>query len=173
MTAHIAKRITYFNGKYYFVSFKDGNIYELSTRFENNSGEEIPRIRIPKNFRLKDSSRFIINEITIQTEQGVQFERQRDLNITDYDGDIITDFSGNPITDFGAESVESAMMISVSRNGGHSFGDWNKFDFNDFGTYPNRIPINRLGSANDFIPQFRFYGLGRFVIGSGTIRIYK
>jgi len=54
MGYHIAKRIAFFNDDYYFVSFKDGNIYNYSTSFSTYNGKEIPRIRICKPIRLPD-----------------------------------------------------------------------------------------------------------------------
>lgn len=67
---HIAKRVAYLNDAYFFVSFNDGKLYELSSNITTYDGEEIPRIRIPKHISLPNSSRFIINSMTFPIEQG-------------------------------------------------------------------------------------------------------
>jgi len=70
MNYHIAKRVVYSNNSYYFVSFRDGNLYELNSRYTDYDGAEIPRVRVCNTLRLPDSSRFIINNLTFQIEQG-------------------------------------------------------------------------------------------------------
>lgn len=70
MNYHIAKRVVFFNNSYYFVSFTDGNLYELNTKYTDYDGAEIPRVRVCNTLRMPDSSRFIINNLTFQIEQG-------------------------------------------------------------------------------------------------------
>ena len=67
---HIAKKVVYFNNEYYFISFKDGNLYNLHPRYTTYNGKTIPRIRTTNPIRLKDSSRFIINNANYVIEQG-------------------------------------------------------------------------------------------------------
>jgi hypothetical protein len=70
MNYHIAKRVVYFNNSYYFVSFRDGNLYEFNTKYTDYNGAEIPRVRVCKTLRAPDSSRFVINNLSFQLEQG-------------------------------------------------------------------------------------------------------
>jgi hypothetical protein len=70
MGYHIAKRVVSFNNSYYFVSFKDGNIYELNSKYTDFDGEEIPRVRVCNTLRMPDSSRFVVNNLTFHVEQG-------------------------------------------------------------------------------------------------------
>lgn len=79
MNYHIAKRVTFFNNSYYFVSFRDGNLYEFSTQYNTyNYGLvddveyifEIPRVRVLPTIRLPDNSGFITNTITFTVEMG-------------------------------------------------------------------------------------------------------
>lgn len=70
MNYHIAKRVVYFNNSYYFVSFNDGNLYELNSEYSDYDGKEIPRVRVCNTLRLPDSSRFIVNNLTFPIEQG-------------------------------------------------------------------------------------------------------
>ncbi len=67
---HIAKRVAYFNNSYYFVSFIDGNLYELNSKYVNYDGMIIPRIRIAPNIRLPNTRPFIVNNMSFPIEQG-------------------------------------------------------------------------------------------------------
>lgn len=80
---HIAKRLAYANNKYYFISFEDSKIYEMSSDFYTYDGEEIPRIRIEKNLRFPDASRFLINNANVTLEQGLdQADQSVELSIS-------------------------------------------------------------------------------------------
>lgn len=152
MDAHIAKRIAFFNNSYYFVSFTDGNLYQIGTQFTTYNGDEIPRIRVCRNIRMPDASRFGVNNLTFTIEQGTQYN------------------SLDPIDSY---EIPQRVGLSVSKNGGESFGTiWTK-DLNPPGKYRNRLIYWNLGAANDFVPQFRFWGLGRFVATDGLVSIYQ
>jgi hypothetical protein len=142
MNYHIAKRVAFFNNKYYFVSFNDGNLYELSSQFTTYNGAEIPRIRITKPIRLPDSSPFCVNNHSFIMEQG------------------------------DANSIQ-AIDLSMSKDGGVNFS--NIYRLNNFpaGMRRNRINFWNMGRANDYTPQFRFWGTGRFVVGNGVTSIYQ
>lgn len=208
MNAHIAKRVTFFNNNYYFVSFIDGNLYQLSTDFTTYNGNEIPRIRVCKNVRLPDASRFTVNNLTFTIEQGTQTnvfinedlltEAGEDL-LTEDDQEIIASDAGLRIlidvpilTELGADlltedgdillatvdsdlpyAIPQAVDLSVSKDGNMNFGTiWRK-ELNPPGVFRNRIIYWNLGAANDFTPQFRFWGLGRFVVTDGITSIYQ
>lgn len=204
---HIAKRIAFFNDSYYFVSFRDGNLYEYSTKYTTFDGFEIPRIRVCRNVRMPDASRFAINNLTFTLEQGTQdnvFQGQ-DL-LTEAGADIFTE-AGDPIQttvgptiiiekplqdETGADllcedgtdllatipsdapvPVPQTVALSVSKNGGESFGTYWRKDLNSRGNFPNRLIFWNLGAANDFVPQLRFYGLSRFVATDGILSVYQ
>lgn len=138
---HIAKRVAFYNGNYYFVSFNDGNLYEMNSSIYTFNGNQIPRMRICQSIRAEDQMQFIVNELNFTIEQG----EDQNLNRVD---------------------------LSISRNG-NNFG-------NTTGIYLNQIPNRRnimrfraLGIANDFTPQFKFWGNGRFVFTDGVARIYQ
>lgn len=207
MSAHIAKRIAFFNDQYYFVSYRDGNIYNISTQFTTYDGVEIPRIRVCRTIRLPDSSRFVANNLTFTIEQGQQQNVYVNENLLTEAGDIITTEDGEPIqtnvnrtiityapllaeddtillTENGEEllvatSVESpypipqAVHLSISRDGGQSFGNILSHQLNPRGQYKNRLIYWQLGAANELTPQFRFWGLSRFVATDGIVSIYQ
>ena len=95
--AHIAKRVTFFNNTYYFVSFVDGNIYEMSTKYSTYNGAEIPRIRICKNIRMPDASRFAINNLTFTLESGTQAQVIEEDDLQTDKGEIIMTDDGQDI----------------------------------------------------------------------------
>jgi len=146
MNAHIAKRIAFFNDNYYFVSLIDGNLYQMSTNYTDFDGQEMPRIRVCRNIRLPDTSRFNVNKITFTIGQGTQ------------------------PTD---TTIPQAVDLSISVNGGQSFSNIFRQQLNPYGQYANRLIYWRLGNANDFVAQFRFWGLGRFVATDGVATIYQ
>ena len=154
---HIARSVAFLNDDYYFVSFKDTNIYQMDASFttydygtfKDGSPKvyDIPRIRVCSNIRMPTAELFAINNITFTLEQGNDYAN-----------------SGNP-------DYQPRIAISVSRNGGISFGSYS--------TRPVYVRANRinklnwwgLGSANDFVPQFRFWGTGPWKATNGQIYI--
>lgn len=185
MNAHIAKRVAFFNDSYYFVSFNDGNLYELNTKYTTYNGEEIPRIRVCRNVRLTDGSRFSVNNLTFTIEQGngpTVPDPGGLVETTEFDflseegDDFITEDGDNFIgteTDKFVFTIPAKVALSVSKNGGESFGSiWTK-ELNKEGIRKNRLNYWNLGAANDFVPQFRFWGLGRFVVANGVLSLYQ
>jgi hypothetical protein len=67
---HIARDVVFFNGKTYFISFVDSKLYELSSDITTYDGEEIPRYRILPPIRFDDDAPFVLNDVTLQMEQG-------------------------------------------------------------------------------------------------------
>jgi hypothetical protein len=207
MNAHIAKRVAFFNDQYYFVSFDDGNLYQIGTQFTTYNGDEIPRIRVCRNIRLPDASRFAVNNLTFTIEQGTQDNVfLNEPLLTESFQPILTE-NGAPLlvssfstviiyapllaeedtillTENGEEllvatetdipiPIPQSVTLSVSKNGGESFGTLWKKDLNPQGLFRNRLIFWNLGAANDFIPQLKFEGLSRFVATDGIVSIYQ
>lgn len=147
------KRVTFFNNKYYFVSIYNGNLYEINSTIETYNGNEIPLIRITPTFRLPDATRFIVNNVNFPIEQGQGVSTSVDAN-------------GNAIS-------TQFIDISVSRDGGVTFGNNYRKTLNPFAVRPNRFNVWSLGSANEITFQFRFLGYNRFVFTDGEISVYQ
>ena len=80
---HIAKRITFFNNKYYFISFDVAYLYEMDPEITDYDGKEIPRFRICSNIRLPSADKFIMQNFTITMESGYSRKPQAvDLSIS-------------------------------------------------------------------------------------------
>lgn len=142
MDYHIAKRIAFFNNSYFFVSFKDGNTYNMDSQFTNYDGAEIPRIRIPANFRNADSSPFVVPSATITVDSGYTNDEQR-------------------------------IDMSISTNGGASFSSYVPRYIRPMGLRKNMVNWFSLGRSNDFVVQFRFFGLDRFLAADGVMTVYQ
>lgn len=62
---------------------------------------------------------------------------------------------------------------SMSKNGGESFGTIIGTDLNPLGKRTNQFNLWKFGRSNDITFQFRVWGLGRAVMGDGTLSIAK
>ena len=199
MGAYIAKDVVLFNGKYYFVSTIDGNIYQMDSSlytydYGNGNINEIPRIRIPPSIRMPDQSRFITGYMGFTIEQGEIAYDDRDTR------SLLASQANSPITTQGGQpylvptggnnySLRGAQQyidtghnfranvprvdLSLSKDGGVNYGSNVSINMRPQGKRQNRMMWRRLGSANDLTPQFRFYGLGRFVLTDGITGIYQ
>lgn len=67
---HIARDVAFFNGKTYFISFKDSKLYELNSDITDYDGDEVPRMRILPPIKFEDNEPFILNSVNLQMEQG-------------------------------------------------------------------------------------------------------
>ncbi len=186
---HIARDVVFFNNKYYFVAFTDGNLYEFGTNFSTfdygTRVDEIPRIRITAPKRMKGQEPFVLNEISFGMEQG-----QRNI-ITDYssdaltaliteDGGILVDEHGDVITTEAELNFEptnyivSNMVVdfSISIDGGYTFIGNRRMPLNATGYRQNIMKADGgWGRMNDLTVQIRFYGLSHFVAFNGNLVI--
>lgn len=169
MDAHIAKKVSFFNDTYYFVSTIDGNLYELSSVFTNYDYSpnpaiqtivnEIPRIRICDTFRLPDTSPFITNNLSFILEEG-------EPNV------LSENYLQQQTTNL--QAIQSRRVdLSISIDGGETFGSAAPYFLNPPGKRRNRIQYWRLGYANEMTTQFRFWGFQRFVVGDGIMKVYQ
>jgi len=63
--------------------------------------------------------------------------------------------------------------ISISTDGGASFGNEWAYYLPPIGHRKNRLMWWQIGIANDFVPQFKFWGMGRFVATDGIVNTRK
>lgn len=139
---HIAKRVAFFNEKYYFVSFIDGNLYEMGSQYTTYDGDLIPRTCILNHFRLPSSDRFIVQNVTLTLEQGM---------------------TKNP----------SRIDLSISRDGGESYGNIISDLLNPLGARKSLCQFWRLGMTNDLTMKFDFWSDGRVALIGGQMSIYQ
>lgn len=181
MNAFIPKRVAFFNGQYYFVSIRDGNLYQLGTQFSNyDYGDgvvhEVPRVRIPPSIQLPDQSRFIAGYTGFTIEQGQYEFPDQDTRFVlgTEDRNNITTQNG-----FGLGGGQDRrdrvpkVMLSISVDGSVNFGSRQAIELNPFGRRMNKLMWYRLGASNDLTQQFHFSGFGRFVARDGVTGIYQ
>jgi hypothetical protein len=150
---HIAKNVVFFQNKYYFVSLNGGDLFEFGTNitdieYSNGTRHIIPQVRITSPIRLPDQSMYIIKSLSFAIENGQQED---------------------PIL----PNTSAAIDLSVSRNGGESFGTTVRIDMNPNGKRISRLIYQRLGQSNDTTFQIRFIGYQRFVAFNGIVEIYQ
>jgi hypothetical protein len=155
MDAFIVKRVAFFDNNYYFVSIRDGNLYQLKSNYFNydyGNGEvhEIPIIRIAPNIQMPDQSRFVAQYTGFTIQQGeFPFTKPADDNIPRVD-------------------------ISISVDGGENFSSYVAMQMNAQGKRRSRAMIYGLGAPNDLVQQFRFHGFnGAFVCKDGVTGVYQ
>ncbi len=185
---HIARDVVYFNEKSYLVSLRDAAIYEIGDEFDtysystspNDVGELIPRIRICKTIRKKDSSTFRCGMFTFWIEQGVNNFFSEEV----CDGRLITEITEQPIIsesganmlgEFGFcvfENNRPRVDMSVSKNGNQSFSNVVGKELNEMSHFRNQIRWHRIGQANELTIQLRFWGFNRFVCTDGVAEIF-
>lgn len=145
-----ARRVAYFEGQTYFVNINDGVIYELGsdlTTYKLIDNEyEIPRIRICDTFRTPNGNPFAIDWFGFVLENGTE-----------------------PNSQFTVE--QSRIDVSLSKNGGETFGNAVPYFMHDTGYYQSRPRFYGLGRANSLTIQMRFWGFWRFVIYNGQISV--
>ena len=177
---HIARRVAYFNNNYYFISANDANLYQLSNDYNLANGEEIPRIIITPTSALPDRSPFVVSNITFPIEQGM---KEHSILTTTYENLYLVDNSGNYLIDNDGDYIiddviassiyeqNSRVDLSVSQDGGVTFGNPKGIYLNNWGKRKNIFKFYNLGRYNEIIFQFRFWGIGRFVLTNGVVEL--
>jgi hypothetical protein len=150
-----ARQVIYFNKRTYFVSINDGHIYEMGTDFISYNydtdtslqGETIPRVRVCNTIRVEDNSIFRVGRFTFWLDQGTSA--------------------------FPYLSTETAKIdMSFSKNGNHTYSNIVSRELNPQGKFRNRLDWNRMGHANEFTIQLRFWGLNKIVAKQGVVEVY-
>lgn len=189
---HIAREVVFFNNEYYFVSLNGGNVYRFGTQYTDIlldelgvESKQIPRIRITPPVRLPSQRYFIAKSLGFTIENGELNNRTR--TVVSYVGQVlateayidITTESGVKIgideqqSEVVVYNYDNAVDLSISRDGGQTFGSsWRK-DMNPTGIRKSRFIWQRLGIVNDATFQLRFSGFNRFVCTDGVIEIYQ
>ena len=182
---HPARQMAYFNNEIFFVSLKQGSLMRISTDLTSISTDiqndyEIPRIRKCDTFRLPGSDRFIVNQFsfTIEngTEQGVDFQVECDGYILgEVSSSIMYSEDDEPLLVEGGscDIYRPRIDVTLSKNGGATYGNAVPYFMHATGHYKNQPRFNKLGEANQFTIQMRFWGFGSFVAENGVLEVYQ
>ena len=194
---HPAKKVIFFNNTYYFVSNKDGKFYEFDTSITKyiyslptdttQVVREIPRYRICPPIRLTSQQSYIAKNLGFTIEQGQPntiTEQSVPLPfpytvLTTEDGKFLTTETGSVLqttafmgtmTNYISSSV---VDLSISRDGGKTFGNRWRQNMNDQGEGKSLFIYRRLGRVNDSSCKLDFIGFDRFVVFDGELEMYQ
>lgn len=102
------------------------------------------------------------DDIDLLTQDGLIMVTQQPIG--DMTALFIAQQEGNTgITNLSLPHVD----LSISIDGGASFGNEWAYYLPPIGHRKNRLMWWQVGMANDFVPQFKFWGMGRFVATDG------
>lgn len=180
---HIARNVVFFNNKYYFVAFTDGNLYEFGTQFTSfiyadDDIKEVPRFRICPPLRMVNQDNYILHSVGFTIEQGQPNEYTDNASgvpILTEDFDplesesqqfilIETNDADNPYA-FITCNMNVDMLVSI--DGGASYIGSDRAMLNPTGEHRNKLIFYPNLQTNDTTLQFRFIGLDRFVCLDG------
>jgi len=77
------------------------------------------------------------------------------------------------VLNYEAQQGQPAIDLALSKNGGMSFGSYERKTLNPVGDYKNRLVWWQGGAANDVVCKFRFVSFGRKVAADGEVIIYR
>jgi hypothetical protein len=182
---HPARQMVYFQNEVFFASLKHGSIMRISSDITSIIPDtvnvyEIPRVRKCDTFRLPGSDRFIVNQFSFTIENGVEpgvdfsFECDGFL-IGETSGGIIYTEDDVPILSEGGscQIYRPRIDVTISKNGGQTYSNAIPYYMHATGNYKNQPRFNKLGEANQFTIQMRFWGFGAVVINEGFIEVYQ
>jgi len=148
MNAFIPKAVAFFDERYFFVSIRDGNLYEISSEFPtydygDGDVKEIPQIRVCPTMMLPDQSRFKTGYVGFTVRQG-------NFNFT-----------------LPADDLVPRIDLTISNDNGVNYGSAVSIDMFPLGQRANRLMWYNLGAANNLTCQFRFHGYGKYIVKDG------
>jgi hypothetical protein len=183
-TYHPARQMAYFNNNIYFISIKQGSLMKMASTIETISTNvqniyEIPRIRKTDTFRLPASQRFIVNRFGWTMANGTQ----PDVNFEfECDGFILGEVSSSimyteddiPILVEGGscQIYRPRIDVTISKNGGFTYGNSVSYFLHGTGHYKNQPTFSKLGEANQFTAQLRFWTTGNIQINDVVLEVY-
>jgi hypothetical protein len=108
------------------------------------------------------------DDLPLIAQDGTFFITQQ----TDTDNTALLIAQQDANTGFGLLSLPR-VDLSISTDGGASFGNEWAYHLPAIGHRKNRLMWWQCGIANDFVPQFKFWGFGRFVATDGIVNIRR
>ncbi len=109
-------------------------------------------------------------QIFFTTQDGNYLVTQDDKNLVSQQFDN-TDFNYLISQQSNISITTPRVDLSISIDGGEHFSSYDKQDLPPIGQRKNKLAFWQLGAANDMVCQFRFWGLGRFVVTDGVVNV--
>lgn len=154
---------------------------EAEVTFAGGGGQGAEAAIIIGNFALLDGTDFLLldgTEFLLLDDQDGHIEgivvTNGGVNYT-YPPTVIITGDGTGALAYAVLSQDTLPRadISISLNGGASFGNYVGIDFNTEGHYRNRFTYFGFGMSNEFTLQLRLWSKGRFVVGDGIASVYQ
>jgi hypothetical protein len=140
--------------------------------FTIESGETSPQQEIIGDIRLITQNGSLLisqgNIIQLVTQDGNYLSTQLGQNLITEQKDN-TDFSYLITNQKAYVYIQPRVDLSISIDGGATFSSDMPYVLPPLGYRKNRMMWWQLGIANDMVCQFKFWGLGRFVITNGVM----
>ena len=157
---HPARNYVYFMGNTYFISLKNGSIYQSSTNFttynesigsvDPTQNLIIPRSRVTNTVRHPDTSRFIANSLVLMIDQG---------------------------NDPGFISLPSSYVprvdLTISEDEGITWSNTVSRDLNPIGHRRNQLTWEKMGESNSLTFKFRFWSTSSVIVNNAVLDIYS
>lgn len=190
-TVFPARQIVYYKNKNFFISFKDGAIYQISSDFHtydvfaNTEGEtvnieyDVPTIRLTNTYRISNRpEKYKVKMFTFVIESGTTPDAYDTPTcfgyiITEDTEQVIFTEDGLPLLVEGGYCTTNKPRVdlTISKNGGITFSNVVSYDLKKTGQFKNQPRFNNLGYAQQITYQMRFWGRGRKVVKNGTMEI--
>jgi hypothetical protein len=190
-SAFPARQIVYFGTKSYFLSYKDGAMYEINNdltqydTFANSSGITVdktydqPCVRLTNTHRIPNRpEKYKIKMFTFVMESGTTPDAYNHevcfgYILTEQTHQIIYTEDGLPILVEGGYCTtgKPRVDLTISKNGGLNFSNTVAYELKATADFKNQPRFNNLGYAQQITYQLRFWGSGRKVVKNGTMEI--
>lgn len=150
------------------TDYETGKVYRFDENALTDDGAQIARELITRHQSMGSFTSF--DEVWLEMEPGVgvtpafgpplddsplfiDFDLQ---NFIDFDGELLADFVGiNRPAEMPVPEVNPRMMMSVSKDGGKTYGKELWVPIGQQGEYRRRAVWRRLGRSRDFVFRFR------------------
>lgn len=128
-----------FNSRNYVSDATSGTIYLLDEDTYTDNGQVIPRELCTRHIRA-DGNEVFLSQLMLDFETGV--------------GTVA--------------GLNPTVVISISRDGGRTFGPEKQRTFGALGDYMRRVVFNRLGRGRDIVVKVRMTDAVKFVMAAGS-----
>lgn len=128
----------------YVTDYRSGKIHRIDTDVYTDAGSAIAFELVTKHF-FKDTDRVTVDELEAVFETGVGLNGA-------------------------VQGSDPMVMISISRDGGRTWGAEQQRSLGKAGEYRKRVVVRKLGTARDFVFKFRITDPVRRILANLSIR---
>jgi hypothetical protein len=132
------------DGKCYVTDYRDNRVYEFSASTYTDDTAAIIR-EVDTRHVFHDLNRMTISEIALDVETGVGLGT--------------------------GQGSDPQIMLSISRDGGHTFGNELWETLGAIGAYLKQVVWRRLGRGRDFVFRFRTSDPVKVVFVNASLKI--